>query len=258
MDQRKNSQAKITAIIPARYRSSRFPGKPLAMIAGRPMVQHVYEQAARVALIGRVTVATDDVRIADAVRAFGGEVVMTRADHLSGTDRLAEAAGLLGIPDDDVVLNIQGDQPVFAVEAVEELARRMSTDPALPMGTLVCRMVGSAAINDPNHVKAVFDRRGRALYFSRAAIPFARDPQEMAQASYYKHVGIYAYRRRFLDIFVTLPEGEWERQEKLEQLRALENGYTIQVVLTEHDSVEVDRPEDLAKVEEMLRNLGRL
>ncbi len=246
-------EARVVAIIPARYQSNRFPGKPLAPICGKPMIQHVYERAMRVELLDRVSVATDDERIADCVRSFGGEVVMTRPDHVSGTDRLAEAATLLGIPEQDVVVNIQGDQPLFDPEVVEQVARPLLDDPALPMATLIYKIVRPEEIDDPNHVKTVFDRHGRALYFSRSAIPFQRNPDEPTPPTYYKHLGFYAYRKGFLLTFVGLPEGEWERFEKLEQLRALEYGYDIQVVLTDHDSIEVDTPADLARVEAVLR-----
>jgi 3-deoxy-manno-octulosonate cytidylyltransferase (CMP-KDO synthetase) len=243
----------VVGIIPSRYASSRFPGKPLAPIAGKPMIQHVVERARRAKSLSRVVVATDDERIARAVRGFGGEAVMTGAGHLSGSDRLAEAAGILGLSADDIVVNIQGDQPSFQSAVVEQVARPLLDDPALPMATLIYKIVRPEEIGDPNHVKTVFDRRGRALYFSRATIPFTR-PGHGAEAApdYYKHLGFYAYRKDFLDIFVTLPEGEWERLEKLEQLRALEHGYPIQVVLTEYDSIEIDTLEEIGRVEAQL------
>ncbi|MFU8818764.1 MAG: 3-deoxy-manno-octulosonate cytidylyltransferase [Desulfurivibrio sp.] len=247
MDSAQNKQAQVVAIIPARYQSNRFEGKPLARILGKPMIQHVYERAQAVPLLSRVAVATDDERIADCVRSFGGEVVMTRSDHVSGTDRLAEAATIMAIDEHDVVVNIQGDQPLFDAEVVAQVAGPLLEDPALPMSTLIYRIIRPEEINDPNHVKTVFDRHGRALYFSRASIPFQRNPGE-GTPTYYKHLGFYAYRKGFLLTFVGLPEGEWERFEKLEQLRALEYGYTIKVVMTEHDSVEVDTPGDLERV----------
>jgi 3-deoxy-manno-octulosonate cytidylyltransferase (CMP-KDO synthetase) len=220
---------------------------------GKPMVQRVYERASSVELLSRVAVATDDERIADCVRGFGGEVVMTRSDHVSGTDRLAEAAELLNIGEQDVVVNIQGDQPMFDRQVVRQVAQPLIDDPALPMATLIYKIIRETEINDPNHVKTVFDRNGMALYFSRSPIPFQRNPDEPVPPTYYKHLGFYAYRKGFLLTFVGLPEGEWERFEKLEQLRALEFGYRIKVVLTEHDSVEVDTPKDLQRVEELLR-----
>ena len=252
MDFEHKSSPKVVAIIPARYQSNRFEGKPLALIKGKPMIQHVYDRALQSPLLSRVAVATDDERIADVVRSFGGEVVMTRSDHVSGTDRLAEAATLMDISEQDVVVNIQGDQPLFDTEVVEQVARPLLDDPALPMATLIYKIIRKEEIDDPNHVKTVFDRHGKALYFSRASIPFQRDPQEPPPPTYYKHLGFYAYRKGFLITFVGLPEGEWERFEKLEQLRALEFGYDIKVVLTEHDSVEVDTPEDLIRVEALM------
>jgi 3-deoxy-manno-octulosonate cytidylyltransferase (CMP-KDO synthetase) len=242
----------VIAIIPARYQSNRFPGKPLAKIAGKPMIQHVVERAHAVTLLGRVVVATDDERIAACVEGFGGEYVMTRSNHVSGSDRLAEAAELLRISEHDVVVNIQGDQPLFPPEVVFQVAQPLLDDPALPMSTLIYRIRRPEEIDDPNHVKTVFDRDFNALYFSRSPIPFQRNPEEQAKPTYYKHLGFYAYRKGFLLSFVALPEGEWERFEKLEQLRALEYGYKIKLVVTEHDSIEVDTPEELARVERFL------
>jgi 3-deoxy-manno-octulosonate cytidylyltransferase (CMP-KDO synthetase) len=252
MDHQSRVQPKVVAIIPARYHSNRFEGKPLALIAGRPMIQHVYERAAAVPLLSRIAVATDDERIAQCVRGFGGEAVITSREHVSGTDRLAEAATLLSIPEQDVVVNIQGDQPLFPAEVIAQVATPLLEDPALPMATLIYKIIRPDEIIDPNHVKTVFDRNGRALYFSRSPIPFQRNPEEPNPPTYYKHLGFYAYRKGFLLTFVGLPEGEWERFEKLEQLRALEYGYAIKVVLTEHDSIEVDTPMDLQRVEALL------
>lgn len=246
-------EPKVVAVIPARYHSNRFEGKPLALIHGKPMIQHVVERANRVALLSKVAVATDDERIADTVRGFGGNVVMTRRDHASGTDRLAEAAELLDISESDVVVNIQGDQPLFEERVIEQVARPLLEDPALHMSTLIYKIVRPEEIDDSNHVKTVFDCHGNALYFSRASIPFQRNPEEKEKPTYFKHLGFYAYRKGFLLTFVGLPEGEWERFEKLEQLRALEYGYTIRVVLTQYDSIEVDTPQDVARVEELLR-----
>lgn len=244
-----NLKPEVIAIIPARYKSNRFRGKPLALIAGKPMIQHVVERAERVGMLSRVVVATDDSRIAECVQAFGGQYVMTGENHVSGSDRLAEAAKLLGISEHDVVVNIQGDQPLFPVEVIEQVAQPLLDDPALPMSTLIYKIVRPEEINDPNHVKTVFDRNNFALYFSRSPIPFQRNPEEKNKPTYYKHLGFYAYRKGFLLSYVALPEGEWEQFEKLEQLRALEYGYKVKVVLTEYDSIEVDTPEDLLRVE---------
>ncbi len=247
-----NLKPKVVAIIPARYHSNRFEGKPLAKINGKPMIQHVVERAKQVKLLSRVVVATDSQKIGDCVQSFGGEYVMTRNDHVSGSDRLAEAAELLSISEHDVVVNIQGDQPLFPSIVVQQVAQPLLDDPALSMSTLIYKIIRPEEINDPNHVKTVFDRDNYALYFSRSAIPFQRNPDEIETPTYYKHLGFYAYRKGFLLTFVALPEGEWERFEKLEQLRALEYGYKIKVVLTEHDSIEVDTPEDLRRVEEYM------
>ncbi len=245
---------KVVAIIPARYTSNRFPGKPLALIQEKPMIQHVVERAQAVPLLSRVVVATDDRRIADCVRGFGGESVLTDTKHVSGSDRIAEAAEILKISEHDVVVNIQGDQPLFAQEVIYQVAKPLLDDPALPMSTLIYKIVRPEEIDDPNHVKTVFDKDFYALYFSRSPIPFQRSPEvDGIQPTYYKHLGFYAYRKGFLLSFVALPEGDWERFEKLEQLRALEYGYKIKVTVTDHDSIEVDRPEDLLRVEESLR-----
>ncbi|NTV12701.1 MAG: 3-deoxy-manno-octulosonate cytidylyltransferase [Desulfobulbaceae bacterium] len=255
MDPTHKKEAKVVAVIPARYLSNRFEGKPLAKIMGKPMIQHVYERAQAVPLLALVAVATDDERIADCVRGFGGQVVMTSSQHVSGTDRLAEAATLLDINEQDVVVNIQGDQPLFDQSVVAQVAQPLLDDPSLPMSTLIYKIIRPEEITDPNHVKTVFDRNGMALYFSRSPIPHQRNPEDVEKPTYYKHLGFYGYRKGFLLTYVGLPEGEWERFEKLEQLRALEYGYRIKVVLTEHDSIEVDTPMDLERVEEMFKNM---
>ena len=247
-------KTEVIAIIPARYESNRFRGKPLATIAGKPMIQHVVERAQAVKILSRVVVATDDSRIAQCVEEFGGECVMTRNNHVSGSDRLAEAAEILKISEHDVVVNIQGDQPLFPAEVVELVAQPLLDDPALPMSTLIYKIIRPEEIQDPNHVKTVFDKDNFALYFSRSPIPFQRNPDEKIKPTYYKHLGFYAYRKGFLLSFVALPEGEWEKFEKLEQLRALEYGYKIKVTVTRHDSIEVDTPEDLLRVEKFLLN----
>ena len=249
----KNNDIQVVAIIPARYKSNRFPGKPLADINGKPMIQHVVERAAQVELLSRVYVATDNQEIAEVVRGFGGNVVMTREDHVSGSDRLAEAAEKIDISEQDVVVNIQGDQPFFHSEVIDQVAGPLLDDPMLPMSTLIYKIIRKEEINDPNHVKTVFDKDNYALYFSRSAIPFQRNPEESAAPTYYKHLGFYAYRKGFLLTYVSLPEGEWEHFEKLEQLRALEYGYRIKVVLTQHDSVEVDTEEELDRVAALMR-----
>ncbi len=237
------------ALIPARYGSSRFPGKPLEPILGKPLIQWTYEQALRVKGLDGVWVATDDTRIRECVEAFGGGVVMTRDDHPSGSDRLAEAATLLNLAPEDIVINIQGDQPVFPVELIRDLAARLSRDPAAVMVTPARKLTDPAAAADPNVVKVVFDHAGRALYFSRSPLPFWRDQDP---PYFYKHVGIYVYRMQFLKEFVHLPPGRWEAAEKLEQLRALEHGFPIHIVETEGDTREVDTPADLLQAEAYL------
>jgi 3-deoxy-manno-octulosonate cytidylyltransferase (CMP-KDO synthetase) len=241
---------KTIAIIPARFGSSRFPGKPLALILGKPLIQRVYEQALKVRGLDGVWVATDDPRIRDCVETFGGRAVMTRADHLSGSDRLAEAAGLLNLAPEDIVVNIQGDQPVFPPDLISRLAQALRRDPGVVMVTPVKRLDDPAAAANPNTVKVVFDRTGRALYFSRSLLPFWRDA---GTPYFYRHIGIYAYRVAFLKEFVHLTPGRWEAAEKLEQLRALEHGFPIHVVETGGETREVDTPEDAARVEEFLR-----
>lgn len=235
------------AVIPSRYGSSRFPGKPLALIAGKPMIQRVYEQAKKSSAITKVVVATDDERILKTVEGFGGHAVMTSESCRSGTDRVAETAGILGLLPHDLVVNIQGDQPVFNPLTIDELLSPFALDPGLLMSTLAFRIVDEREITDPKDVKVTFDNKGFALYFSRAQIPFPRDPE--TKADFYKHLGFYAYKKKFLDTLVTLPTGACENIEKLEQLRVLEHGYRIKVVITPHDSPEIDLPIDLKRIE---------
>ena len=240
----------VVCIIPSRYESTRFPGKPLADLAGKPMIQHVYERVLKAGSVSFAAVATDDERIFAAVRAFGGRAVMTSPRHRSGTDRIAEAVETMGLRDDDIVVNVQGDQPLFEPSQVDEVVGPLLQDVSIPMCTLIYRIVRDEEIAHPNAVKTVFDRNHFALYFSRATIPFVRDA--FRKAEYFKHHGIYAYRRHFLRTFTSLPEGILERLEALEQLRALENGYPIKVVVTSHDSVEVDTPVELERVRRLI------
>ncbi len=230
-------------IIPARYESSRFPGKPLALINGVPMIGQVILRAKKIPGISEVVVATDDLRIAEAATAFKAEVVMTRADHRTGTDRVAEAAVLLHLPPETLVVNCQGDQPFLPIEAVIDLIAGHQAHPDWSMSTLIYRLTNPAEIYDPKHVKTVFNHSGEALYFSRSPIPFYRDPEE--NPVYYKHLGIYAYTGSFLQVFTGLPTGLLEAAEKLEQLRALESGYPVRVIESLQDSYEVDAPTDL-------------
>jgi 3-deoxy-manno-octulosonate cytidylyltransferase (CMP-KDO synthetase) len=240
----------VVCIIPSRYESTRFPGKPIADLCGKPMIQHVYERVLRAKSVSFAAVATDDERIFAAVEAFGGRAVMTAARHRSGTDRIAEAVEQLKLDEEAIVVNIQGDQPIFEPVQVDEVVEPLIEDASIPMSTLIYRIIRDEEINHPNAVKTVFDDRQFALYFSRATIPFVRDRGK--KAAYYKHHGIYAYRRHFLRTFTALPEGILERLEALEQLRALEHGYRIKVVITPHDSVEVDTPEELERVRRLI------
>lgn len=244
---------KVVAIIPARYGSTRFPGKPLAPLRGRPMIQHVYEQTLRVRSLDTVIVATDDERIAQTVKGFGGTVVMTRADHPTGTDRLAEVAQGL---EADIIVNVQGDLPFFPPAMVEDAVAILIRSPAAAMSTVKTPIHEAAEWHNPNVVKVVTDRDGYALYFSRSAIPFYRDqgPGAGGQGEVfgYRHIGLYVYRRDFLLTFTRLPVTPLETAEKLEQLRALEWGYKITVSETERPTVEVDTPEDLRRAEEMM------
>lgn len=241
---------KTVVIIPSRWGSTRFAGKPLARIAGKPMIQHVYERAKKGKNVQEVYVATDDRRISDAVNAFGGKTVMTSAENRSGTDRTAEAADIIGLSPEDIVINVQGDQPLLAPECLDEATAPFFETAAIEMTTLAYKIVEERERIDPKDVKVVMDKEGFALYFSRAAIPFERDAGAIFDT--YKHLGVYAYTKRFLDIFRNLPGGVLEDIEKLEQLRALEYGHRIKVIVTVHDSPEVDIPADIHRIEAML------
>jgi 3-deoxy-manno-octulosonate cytidylyltransferase (CMP-KDO synthetase) len=250
------------AVIPARYASSRFPGKPLIAIAGRPMIQHVYERACQARQVDTVLVATDDARIVAAVEAFGGQAVMTSAAHPTGTDRVAEIVAQRPY---DLVVNVQGDEPGIAPQAIDAMLQPLRDDPAVRMTTLACPLRKVEELLMPHVVKVVVGRAGDALYFSRAPIPYDRHAWPQAPhllaadevplqipPGCYKHLGLYAYRRDFLLHLAQLPQTTLEQVEQLEQLRVLEHGYRIRVVLTRHDSICVDTPADVARVERML------
>ena len=240
------------AVIPARYASSRFPGKPLAMIAGKPMIQWTCEKAAA-SKVDLVIVATDDERIKNAVESFGFKAVMTSPDHQSGTDRTAEA--LQGV-DADIVINLQGDEPMLPASVINQLIDTMVSMPTLEMATVaVPANPAGSEYQDPNTVKVVTDLKGKALYFSRSPLPFFRNTPDHSQCLL--HWGIYAFRRDFLDKFVTWPQSELEKIESLEQLRALENGASIQVSIAHEKALGVDTPEDLAKVEQYLQQVKK-
>ncbi|MCX5891922.1 MAG: 3-deoxy-manno-octulosonate cytidylyltransferase [Deltaproteobacteria bacterium] len=238
---------RLVALIPARFGSTRFPGKPLADICGKPLIQRVYEQARQVRELDGLYVATDDQRIRECVEGFGGQVLMTRTDHPSGSDRLAEAARLLGLSYDDLVVNIQGDQPLFPLDLIAKLAAPLKRDPEAVMVTPARKITDPKMAANPNVVKVVFDRRHRALYFSRSPLPCWRDAGQPPY--FYRHLGLYAYQVGFLQKFVHLPPGRWEEAEKLEQLRALEHGFPIHIVETTGDTLEVDTPADLRRAE---------
>jgi len=241
---------RVVAVIPARYASSRFPGKPLVDIHGKPMIQWVYERTTRSKHVDRVIVATDDERIARTVEAFGGEVQMTREDHPTGTDRLAEVASRL---DTELVVNVQGDEPLIDPKMIDQAVLPLKKNPGIAMGTLMTAVRDVEEYLNPNVVKVVTDRQGMALYFSRAPIPHPRDfygnlQTNFAKLKAFKHIGLYVYRRDFLLTFPKLSETRLEQLERLEQLRALEHGFRIKVVETALTSIGVDTPEDLEKV----------
>lgn len=243
---------KFIAIIPARYASTRFPGKPLAMLGGKPVIQRVYEQAT--AVLGEAYVATDDERIFQAVEAFGGRAVMTRSDHRSGTDRIEEAAEKIQT-NADVIINVQGDEPFIQASQIKTLMH-LFDDPTTQIGTLGKRFETMEAAKNPNSPKIVCDRRGFALYFSRSVIPFVRGKEESTWMEHYpflKHLGIYAYRRKVLHEVTQLAQTPLEIAESLEQLRWLENGYRIRVGITDVETVGIDTPEDLQRAEEFLK-----
>ena len=243
---------KTASVIPARYGSTRFPGKPLAVIAGKPMIQWTCEKAAA-SKADIVIVATDDARIKEAVESFGYKAVMTSPDHQSGTDRIAEAVKDV---DAQLVVNLQGDEPMLPSRVIDQLIDIMISMPTLEMATVaVPASPESPEYSDPNTVKVVTDHKGRALYFSRSPLPYYRTSPEHSQCLL--HWGIYAYRRDFLEQFVQWPQGELEKIESLEQLRALENGSSIQVSIAHEKALGVDVPEDIVKVEKFLKQADK-
>lgn len=236
-------------IIPARYESTRFPGKPLANILGKPMIQHVYERSVCAKGIDKVFIATDDIRIRDAVRVFTDNVLMTSNIHLSGTDRIAEAVSIIGnLDDDDIIVNVQGDEPLVAPSMIEALVDVMKQGNYM-MSTLARLIDDENDIENTNVVKVVFDRTYNALYFSRCPIPYNR-----TKGIYHKHLGIYAYKKSFLINFTKLSAGILEKTECLEQLRALEHGYNIKIAITDKNTIGVDTPQDIERVEKWIRN----
>jgi len=240
----------IAGIIPARYASTRLPGKPLLLIHGKPMIQRVYEQAKKTGLINTVIVATDDIRIFDCVKSFGGEVMMTSLKHQTGTDRLNEVAKKIKC---DIVVNIQGDEPYIDPKNIDLAIEPLITNKKLDVSTLAIKIKDPVDLKDVNKVKVVIDKNNYALYFSRNCIPFDMDQKyaedfKIGKNIFYKHIGLYVYRKSYLLKFAKMKTGYLEKMEKLEQLRILENGDKIKVILTKKDSVSVDSPEDLKKL----------
>lgn len=241
---------KVVVVIPARYASTRLPGKPLVSLGGKPMIQRVYERARLSKRANRVIVATDDARIVKAVEGFGGEARMTRPDHRTGTERVAEVAAH---EQGDVFVNVQGDEPLLDPVAVDTAIASLLEEPAASISTVATAIKTPADIMDPNVVKTVLDFDGNALYFSRAPIPWVRDTASKIQVRHWKHLGLYVFQREALLEYPTLPQGELERIEQLEQLRWLENGWKIRVAEVEHDAVSVDVPDDVKRVEKLLQ-----
>jgi 3-deoxy-manno-octulosonate cytidylyltransferase (CMP-KDO synthetase) len=234
---------KATGIIPVRYQSTRFPGKPLALIAGKSLVQRVYEQAKQAHLLQHLIIATDDERIFKASQAFGAEVHMTSPHHQSGTERVAEVAQKLDTP---VIINIQGDEPLLQGQMIDDLVQALQ-DESVPMATLAAKVIDLDLLQDKNIVKVVCDKNGYALYFSRAPLPF------QSAEYFWQHIGIYGYQKEFLLKFRDLPVSWLERCEKLEQLRALENGFKIKIIQTASPTLSVDTPEDIIKIEKFIK-----
>ena len=245
---------KIVAVIPCRYGSTRFPGKPLAKIAGTSMIERIVNRLKNVEIISQVVVATDDFRIMEAVSQFGGIAMETSLDHTCGTERVAEVARKLKLNDEDLVINVQGDQPLIHPDSLIQVLEPFEKDSSLGMSTLAFRITDKREITDLKDCKVVFDENGYALYFSRASIPFQRDLED-GEIAIYKHLGIYAYTNVFLQQFTTWPIGRLEWIEKLEQLRPLEHGGRIMVRISEHDSLEVDLPIDIERVEKKLKEM---
>src|SRR5215467_284358 len=244
------SDSKVVIVIPARYGSTRLPGKPLVMLGGKPMVQRVYERAKLAKTASRVMVATDDERIVKVVEGFGGEARMTRTDHRTGTERIAEVAAHT---EGAVFVNVQGDEPLLDAAAVDSAVGALLEEPVAAIATVAVPIKVQTDILDPNIVKTVLDFDGNALYFSRAPIPWMRDAAAHISVRHLKHLGLYVFQREALLEYPTLPQGELEKIEQLEQLRWMENGWKIRVAEVEHDAVSVDVPADVERVEKLLQ-----
>jgi 3-deoxy-manno-octulosonate cytidylyltransferase (CMP-KDO synthetase) len=245
---------RVVVVIPARYASTRLPGKPLLSLAGKPMVQRVYERAKQAQTVHSVIVATDDQRILDAVHSFGGEARMTRSDHRTGTERVAEVAAR---EPGDIFVNVQGDEPLIDPLAIDTAVGALLEEPPAQIATVATPIRHAGDIMDPHVVKTVLDFDDNALYFSRAPIPWIRDTQQKVHVKYWKHLGLYVFQRDALLEYPTLPQGELEKIEQLEQLRWLENGWHIRVAEVPHDAVSVDIPEDVARAEKLLQEEKR-
>jgi 3-deoxy-manno-octulosonate cytidylyltransferase (CMP-KDO synthetase) len=245
---------KVVVVIPARFGSTRLPGKPLVTLCGKPMVQHVYERAKLAQTVHTVLVATDDQRVLDFVRSFGGHARMTRVDHRTGTERIAEVA--VHEPG-DIFVNVQGDEPLIDPRAIDTAVAALLQEPPAQIATVATRIRHANDIMDPNVVKAVLDFDDYALYFSRAPIPWIRDTQDKVHVKYWKHLGLYVFQRDALLEYPTLPQGELEKIEQLEQLRWLENGWRLRVAEVPHDAVSVDVPEDITRVEKLMKEERR-
>jgi 3-deoxy-manno-octulosonate cytidylyltransferase (CMP-KDO synthetase) len=241
---------KVVAVIPSRFGSTRLPGKPLVTLGGKPMVQHVYERVKRAQTLHEVLVATDDQRILDVVRSFGGAARMTRADHRTGTERIAEVAAH---EPGDIFVNVQGDEPLIDPVSIDTAVAALLEEPPAQIATVVTAIRHANDIMDPNVVKTVVDFDDNALYFSRAPIPWMRDMQQKVHVKYWKHLGLYVFQRDALLEYPTLPQGELEKIEQLEQLRWLENGWRIRVAEVMRDAMSVDVPEDISRVEKLLK-----
>lgn len=244
------SDPRVVVVIPARYASTRLPGKPLVPLCGKPMIQHVYERAKRAQTVHEVLVATDDQRIFEAVQQFGGQARLTRADHRTGTERIAEVAVQ---EQGDIFVDVQGDEPLIDPVTIDAAVAALLEEPPAQIATVATLIRHANDIMDPNVVKAVLDFDDNALYFSRAPVPWVRDTQQKVHVKYWKHLGLYVFQREALLEFPTLPQGELERVEQLEQLRWLENGWRMRVAEVPHDSVSIDVPEDVARVEKLMK-----
>jgi len=262
---------KAIGVIPARWKSSRFEGKVLSSIMGKPMIQHVWERAKESRVLEDIIIATDNEEVIRVVKNFGGNAVYTSKDQPSGTDRIAEVVNPLEV---EIIVNIQGDEPLIHHTMIDDLANALLEDATISMGTIIKRISEKEDLLDPNVVKVILDRNGYALYFSRSPIPYWRKPEDVhsvfdihsrsaenfiepVSKYYYKHIGLYAYTKDFLFAYTNMPKSKLEEIEKLEQLRALENGYKIKTIETLFDTVGVDKPEDVEKVEEIMRRSKR-